>query len=232
MIEIIIPAYNEEKRIAAMLQSYLDYYKDRVSFYVVINGTTDNTEEVIKKFPQIKYVNIKEAIGKGAAVIEGWKNSQAEVVGFVDADAATPPEEFDKLIKFLENNKDYKGAIASRFLPGAEIRDRKSQLRSVMSRAYIFFVRLFFGMPFIDTQCGAKLFYRDFLKEVINEMQTGSMAFDVELLWKLNKQGVKIKEIPTIWIDKEGSAKLGSKTSFLKEGFKMVLTLLKIRFGK
>ena len=103
-ILLLIPAYNEESRIAPVLEDYAVYFREhhpeRFSLVVVLNGCTDNTLGVVEaasvKFPEIRCVNIPEPIGKGGALIEGLKLApKADLVGYVDADGATPPAAFD-----------------------------------------------------------------------------------------------------------------------------------------
>ncbi|MDP3970191.1 MAG: glycosyltransferase family 2 protein [bacterium] len=231
-IDIIIPAYNEEHRISDTLSQYANFFSNNTQLTIVLNGCTDNTHEIVKLFQQdhpeiISIINIPEAIGKGAAIIEGWKKSTADIVGFVDADNATQPDEFEKLIKTIDGHD---GVIASRFLPESQIINRQSTLRTIMSRAYILFVKLLFQLPYSDTQCGAKLFKRNVIQRILPELKHADMSFDVELLWKLKKAQTDIIEIPTIWVDKPGSAMLGSTGNFLKTGANMLAKLAKLRF--
>ena len=107
-ILLLIPAYNEESRIAPVLEDYAVYFREhhpeRFSLVVVLNGCTDNSLGVVEaaseKFPEIRCVNIPEPIGKGGALIEGLKLApKADLVGYVDADGATPPAAFDDLVR-------------------------------------------------------------------------------------------------------------------------------------
>src|SRR3990167_3577212 len=124
-LSIIIPAYNEEERIPKTLNSYLDYLKGKINFeiLVIINGCTDNTLEVVKKIAQknkeIKYVDIGKVASKGIAVTEGFKLADSELIGFVDADLATPPNAFYDLVK---NIWDYDAVIASRWMKNSKIK--------------------------------------------------------------------------------------------------------------
>ena len=90
-----------------------------------------------------------------------------------------------------------------------------------------------FMMPFVDTQCGAKIFKKHVIKKILPSLEVNNMSFDVELLFLITKAGFKVKEIPTIWIDNsDSSAALGTPLNLLKTGFNMFITLLKIRFKK
>jgi len=107
---ILIPAYNEERRIEPVLRDYADFfgknYLGKVEIVVVLNGCTDNTLGVVQKvgaeYPVVRPLEFKQAIGKGGALIEGLKLAPtADVVGYVDADGATPPHSFLDLAKHI-----------------------------------------------------------------------------------------------------------------------------------
>ena len=124
---IIIPAHNEELRIGRTLQAYAEYFNKRdfvTNFLVVLNACTDRTEDIVKniqqEFDTIFYINIAQA-GKGAAITQGFGyalRSDYDCIGFVDADMATSPAEFHKLIVALQG---VDGVIASRYMPGAVV---------------------------------------------------------------------------------------------------------------
>lgn len=229
--DIIIPAYNEEQRIARTVQEYAHYFPESVHFIVVLNHCSDNTIGVVhnlqNQFPgRINYLDIPEAIGKGGAIIRGWQHSVADWIGFTDADGATSAMEFDKLLKALPG---YDGAIASRFLPGAHILERTSWLRTLVSRGTVHLVRLLFHMPYSDTQCGAKLFKRTAITPILSKLRTTNMLFDIELLWVLTLHSSTITEVATIWVDQPGSASLGSSLKFIKTAFGLLGHLLRLR---
>lgn len=235
-ISICIPAYNEEHRIGETLEYYLRECPQEISFIIVLNGCTDNTAAVVREvsagaLERVHMIDIPEACGKGAAIIRGWKyvleHSEAGLLGFVDADGATDPSEYMKLIDTVGS---FDGAIASRFIAGSKVVERQSLLRTIMSRGFIAVVKTIFWMPFRDTQCGAKVFRRDAVTSIIDSIQETGMVFDVELLWRLHKRGASIVEVPTIWTDKPGSQALGSHTQFIHEAFRMFAALIRLRF--
>jgi glycosyltransferase involved in cell wall biosynthesis len=219
-LSIIIPAYNEEKRIEKTLKEYWKFFKNKkidFEIIVVLNACKDNTLKIVKninkKYKEIKYLNFKQG-GKGFAIIEGFKYAlkrNNDLIGFVDADMATSPKSFYDLVKNINN---YEGIIASRWLKGSLIKKR-TLLRTLTSAGFNFLVRSLFLFNYRDTQCGAKLFKRKTIEIVIPKLKLTEWAFDVNLLYlcKINK--LKIKEITTIWEDKENS-KINNlpKTSF------------------
>lgn len=214
-ISIVIPAYNEESRIGKTLEEYSDFFEkkhksDKIDYeiLIVINNTKDHTEEEVKKCKiknkRIQYINLAKG-GKGYAVIEGFKNSLGtgnDILGFVDADMSTSPQEFYKLLDAING---YDGAIASRYIKGAIVKPKQSLSRIIISRAGNFIIRSLFFLPFRDTQCGAKIFKREAIKKIISEVLISQWAFDVELLYKMKKNSLRIIEVPTLWSDKEDS---------------------------
>jgi glycosyltransferase involved in cell wall biosynthesis len=234
---LIIPAYNEEKRISKTLKVYTDYFDETAKtkkfdyeIIVVINNTKDRTEEIVKEIAQrnkkISYMNFKEK-GKGFAVKEGFKDAlkrDSELIGFVDADLATPPEAFYFLI---ENIGSADGAIASRYLRESKITPSFNFRRNFVAKVFNFVVNSLFFLGYNDTQCGAKLFKRKACEAIVREVRMSQWAFDVELLYVLKKRGLKIKELPTTWREVEGGSIKIAKTSL-----QMFMALVQLRIIK
>ncbi|MDP2683926.1 MAG: glycosyltransferase [bacterium] len=234
-LTIIIPSYNEADRLGGTLDQYLRFFKQEdIDFLVVLNGCTDGTLNIAQKYQKehpdrVSYLDIKEAIGKGGAIREGFKVAQAKYISFLDADASTSPEEFQKLIDNLDQAD---GVIASRWKKGSKIIGANF-IREVVSIGFIVFVKILFWMSYVDTQCGAKIFKSEVIKKILPRMRINNMTVDVEILYLIKQEGYKIIEIPTIWEDNsDSSAALGSPFKLFKASFGMFSTLLKIRFGK
>jgi len=205
MLSIIIPARNEENRIGQTLQAYGAFFARELpdhEIFVIINNCTDDTIGIVRKyqmkFPKIRYIDINPP-GKGLATIQGFKQSLGNYVGFVDADMSTSPKDFFELYQFMGNND---GIIASRWLKGSKVKRDIGKL--IRSRGFNYLVRALFLFPFQDTQCGAKIFKREALMSVVDEIISMKWAFDVNLLYLLGKRGYKIKEHPTVWEDRVG----------------------------
>jgi len=208
-LSIIIPAYNEEFRIGKTLGNYLEFISKKIKEFeiiVVLNNCKDNTLKIVKDFikkdKRIRYLNFKEAIGKGGAILEGFKIADGELIGFIDADMATPPDAFYDLILNINN---YDGIIASRWIKGSKIGEKQPLLKRIGSRGFNFLVKILFNLKFVDTQCGAKLFKKESIKECIKDIGITKWAFDVNLLYSVKRKGYKIKEIPTKWNAVEAS---------------------------
>lgn len=226
---LIIPAHNEEQRIAPVLKEYLQFlganHQGRWLLLAVLNGCTDDTAKVVSQFsshPNFQWIEFKDRIGKGGAIIQGfYLSADFELVGFVDADGATPPHAFYELVK---KSKDYDCVIGSRWLPGAKIKVPQSQMRRFFSRAFHMIVETLFRLGIKDTQCGAKLIRRDALAKVLHLLIITDMAFDINLLYSLKRSGAKILETPTEWEDK-----IGSKVRLGRASIAWLLSLLRLR---
>jgi len=228
-LSIVIPAYNEENRIKNTLDSYYNFFSKEFGkdfeIIVIVNGSDDTTQEVVKslafKYKQIKFKNFPDKIGKGGAIIEGFKIADGDLIGFVDADMATTSETFYDLIRNLGN---YDGVVASRWIKGAKINRKQPISRRIASRGFNIIVRLLFNIRIRDTQCGAKLFTKNVVKSVVNDLGITQWGFDVDLLYLIKKRHFKIIEIPTVWNDKEGSKLKIGRTSW-----QMFLSVARLR---
>lgn len=230
---LLIPAYNEENRIGPVLNQYAEYfgrhYPGKFGLVVVLNGCRDDTmgvvQEAEKHHPCITHSEFPAAIGKGGALIEGLKLAPlSDLIGYVDADGATPPNAFHDLVKALENPV-ISCAIASRWLPGAIVHHFQPENRRFASRLFHLFVEMFFQMRILDTQCGAKVMRRHAVETIHDRLSLADLAFDVNLLYSLKRDGFVIQEIPTEWADKSGS-----KVVFnLRTSLNMLLSLIRLR---
>lgn len=210
MISIIIPAYNEELRIAKTLQEYANYSKIHNlswQFLVVLNGCTDNTQWVVQQharlYPAILYITIKEA-GKGRAIKEGFLESlkyKNSAIGFVDADGAILPEDFHSLCEKLN---EYCVVIGSRYMPEHNV---KRPLYKMIGRKIIYHPLLYFlfGFSFYDMQCGAKIFKREVIENIAAQLTATNWSIDPELLYLAKKYHYSILEVPIFWKDQSES---------------------------
>ncbi len=234
-MSIVIPAHNEEKRLERTLRTYLNYYDClqeescfNTEFVVVLNGCTDSTLSIVtaiqKDHDNVVIIDTPKA-GKGLAIKLGFEDALTrdnDLIGFVDADMATSPNEFYELI---DNIGDYDGIIASRYMKGSHVHPKRPFVkewgRKLFFNSLIF---MLFGMRFKDYQCGAKLFRYSVIKKVTPYLHIKQWAFDVELLYLCKKFGFKIKEIPTVWYDQEHS-----KLKVMRAGTRMLGALFEIR---
>ncbi len=232
---IVIPARNEQNRIGRTLEHYAAYFKNidathnyTTELLVVNNASTDNTVAVVtsfmQQFPAIRLLNLDKA-GKGLAIVAGFKDAllrDHDYIGFVDADMATSPEYFYELVSTMHG---YDGVIASRYMPGAHVYPPRPWIKYWGRKlVYDALVRLLFGLPYHDFQCGAKIFSREVIQAVAHECTIKQWAFDVELLYLAKKHGFSVKEIPTVWHDQADS-----KLHVMRSGLRMLSAIIKLR---
>ncbi|MGA2801674.1 MAG: glycosyltransferase [Verrucomicrobiota bacterium] len=227
---ILIPAHNEERRIEPVLRDYARFfqknYRGKFQIVVLLNGCTDNTLAVVQRvaaeFPAVSALEFKEPIGKGGALIEGLKLAMhADLIGYVDADGATPPHAFFELLKHIG---EADCVIGSRWLPGAVIHQSQASHRKLASRAFHLVVQLLFWMNIHDTQCGAKVIRREAVEKIHSYLRIADMAFDINLLVALKRAGFRILEVPTEWTDQAGS-----KVVLFHSSLVMFLSTVRIR---
>ncbi len=227
---LLIPAYNEEHRIGPVLREYAAYFHrhhpGKFEIVVVLNGCVDNTLGVVRaaasEYPIISALEFPGPIGKGGALIEGFKlHPQADLIGYVDADGATAPAAFHDLVRRCD---EADCVIASRWLPGAVIHQSQSGRRQFASRVFHAIVQGLFWMNIRDTQCGAKVLRRTAAEKVHGALRIADMAFDINLLFALKRAGCTVLEVPTEWTDKMGSKVVLGKTSLT-----MLLSAIRVR---
>jgi glycosyltransferase involved in cell wall biosynthesis len=188
-LAIVVPAYNEERRIAGVAEIISSSEKARGAEIVLVVDGNDRTEEIAKTEFAKRGINLKvvrsaKRLGKGGAVWKGILASDAEIVGFMDADGPVSAEELDGIIKRCEETGNC--IIASR-----EIGKRKDS-RRVLSAVFNLITRALFALGVSDTQCGCKVFPRKLAGD--SPFLISGFAFDVELLKRVMDNGGRIEE--------------------------------------
>jgi glycosyltransferase involved in cell wall biosynthesis len=229
---LLIPAYNEEARIEPVLREFGRYfqqhYQGNFQLVVVLNGCRDNTrgvvERVAKEFPALSLLDFPAPIGKGGALIEGLKlAAQAEVIGYVDADGASPPAAFHALVKRIG---EADCIVGSRWLRGAVLHQAQPWLRRFSSRCFHLVVETLFWLHIKDTQCPCKVMRRAAVEKIHSALRIADLAFDVNLLVSLHRAGFTIKEVPTEWTDQIGSK---VSASLFRSSLTMFLSVVRVR---
>jgi glycosyltransferase involved in cell wall biosynthesis len=205
-LDIVIPAHNEEHRIARTLHAYrTGFPQSDVRFHVALDGCHDHTADVVRTHAgDDDRVVLHEypKLGKGGVLMETFRRCDADLVGFVDADCSTPPAE---LARMTEQVADTDGVIASRRLAASVIPRHRAAGRSLTSTGFAWGVRTLFRLPYADTQCGAKVVRRHVVSRVVPLMSSRDFLFDVDLLVLSRRLGFDLVEVPTVWIDQAGS---------------------------
>lgn len=229
-LSIIIPAYNEQARLAITLSkinSYCDLQDYHYEVIVVDDGSIDNTVEValtslLNKTGRLRVLKNHENRGKGHSVKKGIMESSGDYVLFSDADLSTPIEEMKKLFSAL--NEKYDIAIGSRSITGAQIKVHQPFYREYMGKFFNKLVQVFALKGIIDTQCGFKLFKGNVARDIAARMQIDGFAFDVEMLYLARLRGSRIKETPITWINSPQS-----KVDPIRDSLSMFLDVLSIK---
>ncbi len=215
-LSVVVPAYNEEKRLPASLERIAAYSSraglDAVEVLVVNDGSRDRTlavaHEAAGLFKRIgatyRVLDNPGNRGKGYSVRRGMREARCEWVLFSDADLSAPIEEADKLLRAVRDG-GCAVAIGSRALDRSLIGVRQPLFRETMGRAFNLVVRLVTGLSPADTQCGFKLFSREAARDVASRQRLERFGFDVEQLFLAAKLGHKIAEVPVRWNDAEGT---------------------------
>ncbi|MBN1162764.1 glycosyltransferase [Patescibacteria group bacterium] len=209
-LSIIIPAKNEEKRIASTLSNYGSFFESRkpaleTEIIVVVNDTDDSTPDIVDKYHQkyefIRRVETHYASGKGGAVALGFNEATGDFIGYVDADGAVSASEIYRLYQFLEETPWLDGVVGVR----SKDKTQMSLKRKVLSKVFNFWVRLLFNLNYSDTQCAAKIFRKDPAKDISKKLSKTGWAFDVNLLLVARYLNYRLLEQGVAWSEREGS---------------------------
>jgi dolichyl-phosphate beta-glucosyltransferase len=227
-LTVIVPAYNEERRIGptlVALESFLHARGETYEVLVVDDGSRDATASLVTEFagahPAFALVQLPANRGKGAAVREGFARSRGRRLLFTDADLSTPLEELEAMDRVLADGADV--VIASRALRESRLEIRQAWYREQMGKAFNRFVRLLTGIPFRDTQCGFKLLRGEAARALAAQMREDGFSFDVELILLARRRGLTVRELPVRWRNDPGS-----RVSALRDSSAMLVSLARI----
>jgi len=224
-ISIIIPAYNEAKRLPASLVKVREYLGasqwDFAEVVVVDDGSRDNTVELARG-AGVRVLQNPGNRGKGYSVKHGMLEAKGEWALFTDADLSSPIGELEKLWSAAER-EGAQVAVGSRAVDRSLVGVHQPMMREAVGRVFNAAMRVVTGLPFKDTQCGFKLFLTSAGRKVFARQQLDGFGFDVEVLFIAKQMGLRAVEVPVRWDNVEGT-----KVSLLL-GFKAFLDLLKVR---
>jgi dolichyl-phosphate beta-glucosyltransferase len=215
-LDLIIPVRNEEHRLPATLAEigpYLGRQPWTTRLIIVDNGSVDATAEVVD---QARSLDVDVDVigcrtrGKGAAVRTGMAHSRAGWVGYCDADMSTPLETIDEAVHQLQ--RGFQVVIASRRCTGARYVIDQPLARRVASRAFHALTGSLVGTV-SDTQCGLKFFDGRVGRGLFAECQTSGFAFDVEVVGRAHRAGLRMIELPVDWSHTAGSTLQVSRES-------------------
>lgn len=235
-LSIIIPAYNETKRIQTALVDLFAFLATTPWEYevkVIDDGSTDGTADLIRglipAFKKLSVTCLSPNQGKGAAVKAGMLDAKGSVVMFLDADGSTPPDQLLKLYSRCSSTTNPSGVpvvIGSRALASATTTIQTSFHRKALGRIFNFAVNVLAVPGIADTQCGCKMFDRRAAQFLFSRQISTGFSFDVEILLLAQKAGMKIEEVPINWINVRGS-----KVDLIRDSLKMFRDILRFRIA-
>lgn len=220
-LSIIIPAYNEEKRIASSLAKVMVYMSNAYRSWEIIlvdDGSVDRTSHVAReviKDERLTIIKNPVNMGKGYSLKRGVLSSRGDVILLSDADLSTPIEELENMLRWID--KGYDVVIGSRALPDSNVTVPQPRYREMMGKIFNLLVRVFVIRGFKDTQCGFKCFRREPALKIFSLQKIRGFAFDVEVLLIAKRLVFKVKEVPVRWLN---SAE--SKVHFVKGPLSML----------
>lgn len=210
LLSVVIPAYNEERRLPLYLpqvQAFCRRLGAEAEILVVDDGSKDGTAAYVESLaagdPAIRLLRQPRNQGKGAAVRRGVAEARGAFILFADADGATPIAEASKLLE--EGRKGTDVVVGSRKAADPEARRERSLLRDLLGSVFYRITNLLAVPGILDTQCGFKLFRRAAAQRIFPQLHESGWAFDVEILFLAQKFGMTIAEVPVNWTAVEGS---------------------------
>jgi len=233
IISIVIPVFNESKKITADLKAARSFLKQHAvegEIIVVDDGSTDHTTVVIKRYIETSAGNIflisyKPNKGKGFAVKSGILKARGDIILFIDSGNCVPYDDILPAIRMIEEGKT-DIAHASRFLKKSMIMQPRSLNRSIISWSFREFIRRYAHLPdhITDSQCGLKVYRGEVAKTLYSELITDGFLFDVEVILRAKNKGYSIIEFPIHW-----TPDADSRLNPLKMGYKIRPELRKIK---
>ena len=219
-LSVVIPAYNEARRITPTLRDVAQYllaqsYASEI--IIVLNNCTDNTLEIVKglqaEFPLIRYIDmgmVQHPSGtKGLAVRAGMLAGQGEYRIYMDADNAAKISEIEALWPVVDGGENV--VFGSRYVSGSHV--HVSWYRRILSRASNFLVQTILLPGVQDTQCAFKLFGSEATEKIFSQAQCVGWAFDMEVLYLARRYGYGLREVPITW-NEVGESSLKAKAIF------------------
>lgn len=241
-LSVVVPAYNEEKRISPMLDDALEYLHQKTKkdpsfkyeIIVVSDGSKDKTEDVVSQYviketsERMRFLKLRKNRGKGGATKRGVIVSRGKYVLMVDADGATKFSDLEKLLNEIETARkgDHAVVVGSRHHLEQEAIAQRTFFRNLLMWVFHFMVLFLCNIRVKDTQCGFKLFTRASAQLLFTNMHIERWAFDVELLYIAQARKIPVKEVAVTWHEIDGST-----LNPVLAGIQMARDILKVRIA-
>ena len=228
-LSIVIPAYNEESRIARTIRDIVNYCRTGGRAFEIVlvdDGSRDGTTAVgrllSEEFPELRVIRLAANHGKGYAVRTGVVNAVGRRILFTDADGATPIGEIERLEGALQSGADI--AVGSRELQGTGVTVHARLYRHLIGRSFHLLVEWLADGGVKDTQCGFKLFRAAVAQDLFSRMRMNGFSFDVEVLLMARRRSYRVAEVPVNWTHQPGS-----KIRLMLDPLYMAADLVRIR---
>ena len=230
-LSVIVPAYNEEKRLPYTLREIDKYLAKQDYDYEIIvanDGSTDRTALVVKdmvsEIKGLRLIDNSENHGKGYVVYKGLLEAKGDFRIFTDSDNSTSIDQIEKMWPEFDNGCDI--VIGSRDIKGAKLVPPQPWYREMLGKVFCILVKIIVGLKHIsDSQCGFKAFKKEVVEEIVPRCKIEGFGFDPEILVLAQKMHYKIKEIPVVWKN-DAHSKVSVKSMAVA-----VFELLKIRWN-
>lgn len=233
-LSIIIPAFNEEKRLAATLSRIRDYFAARspafagLEILVVDDGSSDGTVRVAQDCARtiscLRVLSNPRNRGKGYSVRRGMLEARGRLALFTDADLSSPIEECERLFGAIAAGNDV--AIGSRAIDRSLITVHQSRFREFAGIIFNRLVRAVTGLDIEDTQCGFKAFRLPECRVIFEQQRIEGFGFDPEILFLARRRGLRIAEVPVSWAHHPAT-----KVHVYRDSLLMFVDLLRVRLN-
>lgn len=212
-LSIVIPVYNEEKRLPNTLEKLFEYlkahYKNSYEVIVADDGSTDRTVKVVQEFqqlnPELRLLQFPKNRGRGAAVRDAIFQAQGDFILETDGDGSVNEHAIIAFLDYFAEHPAVDMLIGSRTIEGARILTPQPALRVLLGYCFLFMAHVLFGWKLIDRVNGFKMFRRHVALDIFNNQYDNSFLAEGEIVFVAEKRGWQIKELPILWIDYKGS---------------------------
>jgi dolichyl-phosphate beta-glucosyltransferase len=203
LVSVVIPAYNEARRLPPTLEKIQRHLAGRPHEIVVVDDGSEDDTAARAEAAGVQVLRNEGNRGKGYSVRRGMLRAQGARRLMTDADLSTPIEELDRLLAKMDEGYDV--AIASRALPESNVEVRQPWYRENMGRLFNLCVRMLALPGLQDTQCGFKLFSASAAEQAFGAARLDGFSFDVEALFVARRRGFRIAEVPVTWRNDEAT---------------------------
>ena len=209
-LSIVIPAYNEEKRIGETLQKILEFIATKsfpAEILVVDDGSVDGTVDVVNSFSNekipLKVISYEKNRGKGYAIKTGMLAAGGEYALFTDADMSTPVEMLERFEPHMKEGVEV--IIGTRKTAGAYVGKHQPLYRENMGKVFTWLSNRLLGLDTSDFTCGFKCFHRRTIEPVFGSQRISGWGYDTEIIFIARRKGFRIQEIPVSWFNDEAT---------------------------